>query len=337
MKEYVIDRMYKASAGVANAVLVTLAIGLLFETFGNFLGWEAFLTIGGIAKVLLAPAIGAGVAYQLGGNTLVIYSAMICSTVGGGAMQLTESGMVMVTGQPVSALIAALVATYVGKRVTGKTKLDLMAIPLAATLTGGIVGVGAAAVATPLLTAMSAEMTSSVQGSPLVASMVISLAWSVLLMTPASSAALAIALQMDPVSSAAALIGCTAQFAGFTAMSLRQNDFGGFLAQSLVTPKVQFPNLVKNPRLVIPSFVAAIVCAPIATMMFNFEASYELAGLGMNSLIAPLSILSTQGWTGLMIFLLMGVIVPIIISLSLYYVIKRLGWVKPNALHVEVQ
>lgn len=337
MKEYVIDRMYKASAGVANAVLVTLAIGLLFETFGNFLGWGAFLTIGGIAKVLLAPAIGAGVAYQLGGNTLVIYSALICSTVGGGAMQLTESGMVMVTGQPVSALIAALVATYVGKRVTGKTKLDLMAIPLAATLAGGITGVAAAAVATPLLTAMSAEITSSVQGSPVLASMVIALAWSVLLMTPASSAALAIALQMDPVSSAAALIGCTAQFAGFTAMSLRQNDLGGFLAQSLVTPKVQFPNLVKNPRLVIPTFVSSIICAPIATILFQFEASYELAGLGMNSLIAPLSLLSTQGWTGLSIFLLMGVVVPICISLTLYTFIKRLGWVKPNALHVEVQ
>lgn len=68
-------------------------------------------------------------------------------------------------------------------------------------------------------------------------------------MSPASSAAIAIALQLDPVSSAAALIGCTAQFAGFTAMSYKQNDLGANIAQSFLTPKVQLPNLVKNPFL----------------------------------------------------------------------------------------
>ncbi len=66
MKDYMISRMYKASAGIANAVLVTLGIGLLFESFGNILGFGALVTIGEVTKVLLAPAIGAGIAYQLG-------------------------------------------------------------------------------------------------------------------------------------------------------------------------------------------------------------------------------------------------------------------------------
>lgn len=70
--------------------------------------------------------------------------------------------------------------------------------------------------------------------------MVIALAWSVLLMTPASSAALAIALQMDPISSAAALIGCTAQFVGFTLMSWKQNDAGALIAKALLHPKYNF-------------------------------------------------------------------------------------------------
>lgn len=42
------------------------------------------------------------------------------------------------------------------------------------------------------------------------------------LMTQASSAALAVAVMLDPVSSGAALIGTTAQFVGFTIMSFRQ-------------------------------------------------------------------------------------------------------------------
>ncbi|MFJ6412774.1 hypothetical protein CHI12_05615 [Terribacillus saccharophilus] len=339
MKEYFIERMYKASQGMANAVLVTLGIGLLMETFGEFLNWPTLIAVGTVAKALLAPALGAGIAVQLGGNTLVVFSAMISATIGGAAMTVGDDGLLtsMVSGQPISAVLAAVVATFVGKRVAGKTPLDMMAIPFAAVLVGGIAGAGLAAVTTPLLTWMSGQITNSVTGSPLLASIVISLVWSILLMTPASSAALAIALQLDPVSSAAALIGCTAQFVGFTFMSIRQNDLGGFLAQFVITPKVQFPNLIKNPALVIPPFVAAVVCAPIATVLLGFTTSYELAGLGLNSFIAPLNILASQGWEAFLIYLVTGVIMPLIISLGLYHVMKSIGWAKVGDLRMEIQ
>jgi len=336
-KKYFLERMYKASAGMSNAVLVTLGIGILLESLGKAFDWGFLVQIGSVAKVLLAPAFGAGIAYQLGGNTLVIFSAMVCSTIGGNALHATDAGMVLVTGQPISAVLAAVVATFVGKRINGKTILDMVAIPAAAILVGGIAGIGLAAVTTPMLEWISGQITSSVQGSPLVAPMVISLVWSILLMTPASSAALAIALQMDPISSAAALIGCTVQFAGFTAMSIRQNDLGGFLAQSIITPKVQFPNLVKNPLLIIPPFVAAVICAPIATLGFGFTSTYELAGLGLNSLIAPISILATQGLSNFVIYIVIGVVIPIAITLSIYYLIVRVGWAKNGDLAMKVQ
>lgn len=338
MKEYFITRMYKASAGIANAVLVTLGIGLLCQTFGKFVGWDSFIMIGAVAKSLLAPAIGAGIAYQLGGNTLIIYSAMVTSTVGGNAAHVLANGSVaLVSGQPISAVLTALVTIWVGKRLVGRTKLDMMAIPVAAIFVGGIVGVGLAAVTTPFLQWISKEITTSVHGSPLIASMVIALVWSIFLMSPASSAALAIALQLDPVSSAAALIGCTVQFVGFTIMSLRENDLGGFLAQFVVTPKVQFPNLVKNPLLVIPPFVAAVVSAPIATLGFHFQVSYELAGLGLNSFIAPLNILATQGMYGFMVYVTTGILIPAAITIGLHYLIKSIGWAKAGDLRMEVQ
>lgn len=336
--EYVIDRMYKASGGIANAVLVTLGIGLLFESFGKYFGWETFLLIGGAAKVLLAPAMGAGIAYQLGGNSLVIFSSMVCASVGGAAISINPEGaMTIVTGQPLSAVVAALIATYIGKRLVGKTKLDMMAVPMSAILVGGVAGAGLAAVTTPLLNSISSQITAAVQGSPLVGSMVIALIFSILLMTPASSAALAIALQLDPVSSAAALIGCTVQFVGFTAMSRKENDLGGFLAQAIVTPKVQFPNLIKNPRLVIPPFVAAVVCAPIATMIFEFQVPYELGGMGLSSLIAPISILTNQGLNVFLIYVAIGMVLPIIITLVLHQALKTVGWTKTGDLHMKVQ
>lgn len=41
-KDYVIDRAYKASAGVANAVLVTLGLGLCLKRLGNSSAGTAF-------------------------------------------------------------------------------------------------------------------------------------------------------------------------------------------------------------------------------------------------------------------------------------------------------
>ncbi|MGM9924423.1 MAG: PTS transporter subunit IIC [Bacillus sp. (in: firmicutes)] len=336
-KEKFIEALYRASTGIANAVLVTLGIGLLFESLGGYLSWEPLLAVGGAAKVLLAPALGVGIAYQLGGNSLVIFSAMASAAVGGAAITRTAEGaFTIVTGQPISAVLAAIIATYVGLKLTGKTKLDIMAIPFAAVLVGGVSGVGLAAVTTPLLNEMSRQITQAVQGSPLIGSMVIALVWSILLMTPASSAALAIALQLDPVSSAAALIGCTVQFVGFTVMSYKDNDMGGILAQSIVTPKVQFPNLIKNPLYVIPPFAAAVICAPIATMMFNFQVSYELGGMGLSSLIAPISVWTTQGLSVFMIYVGVGMVLPAIITLVLHRALKMMGKTKAGDLHLEV-
>ncbi|MGX7328484.1 PTS transporter subunit IIC [Enterococcus bulliens] len=352
-KEIVKDHVYKVSAGISNAVLVTLGIGLLFETIGKFTGITEITQIGTLAKLLLAPAFGAGIAYQLGTNTLVVFSSMIASTVGANSVFFTQGtiesititghavaqaagGGIFTTGQPISAVLAGLIAALVGKWLTGKTPLDMILVPFGSLLVGGVSGVLLAYITTPLLLELSQMIASTVNYSPVFGSMAVALAWSILLMTPASSAALAIALQLDPVSSAAALIGCTCQFVGFTVMSFQENKIGANIAQGLITPKVQFANLTLHPQMVIPPFVAAIICAPIATVGFQFQTSFELAGLGLNSLIAPLNLWATDP-RSFVIYLIVGILLPAIITYGLYFVMVRMGSAKRGYLKIEVQ
>ncbi|WP_283679720.1 PTS sugar transporter subunit IIC [Lentilactobacillus sp. Marseille-Q4993] len=348
VKEYV----YLVSAGVSNAVLVMLGIGLLTQAIANFVHWPQLHQVGAIAQWLLAPAFGAAVASQLKTNTLVLFSSMISATVGANAVYFTQSAVhantatgnqmaeaassgIFTTGQPISAVAAGLVAALVGKYLTGKTPLDMMLVPLAATLVGSIVGLGLASVTTPALNWLSAFIAQSMQVNPLIGSVVISLAWSLFLMTPASSAALAVAIMLDPLSSGAALIGTTAQFVGFTIISWRQNDLGANIAQGIITPKVQFPNLLANPRLAIPTFTAAAIAAPIATLFFNFKVSYTLGGLGLNSLIAPITLASTD-LNMLVAYIVMGIVVPAIISIVVYRLLLALHWVTNQQLHLEI-
>ncbi len=312
---------YRIFAAVANAILVVLGGGLLTQTIGNLTGIHVLTLIGGEAQALLAPAIGVAVASQMNTTGQVTAAAA-------GAPVLT-------TGQPVSAVLAAIIAVLVGKYLTGKTPLDMVLVPFGALAVGIGFGLVVAAVVTPALLAVSAYIAHSMQVSPVLGSMVISVVWALFLMTPASSAALAVALMLDPISSAAALIGTTAQFVGFTAMSFRQNNLGANIAQGLVTPKVQFPNLLINPYLLVPTVVSAAVCAPIATVLFDFRSTSTLGGLGLNSLIAPIAYLS-RGWAQFSTYMVFGVVVPAVLSIALYLVLKRAGFIGEKQLHLEL-
>jgi len=90
-----------------------------------------------------------------------------------------------------------------------------------------------------------------------------------------------------------------------------------------------------NPRLAIPPMVAAIVSAPIATIMFNFSTSYKLAGLGLNSLIAPITLASTN-MTSFLVYLLTGVVIPAVITVVLYRVLLAAKWVESQQLQLEI-
>ncbi|MCD7132802.1 PTS transporter subunit IIC [Limosilactobacillus balticus] len=343
---------YRIFAAVANAILVVLGGGLLTQTIGNLTGLHVLSLIGGEAQVLLAPAIGVAVASQMNTNTLVTFASMVVATVGANGVHFTNEAVrgvtatgqvalssigapVFTTGQPVSAVLAAVVTVLVGKYLTGKTPLDMVLVPFGALAVGIGVGLVVAAVVTPSLLAVSAYIAHTMQVSPVLGSMVISVVWALFLMTPASSAALAVALMLDPVSSAAALIGTTAQFVGFTAMSFRQNNLGANIAQGLVTPKVQFPNLLINPYLLVPTVVSAAVCAPLATVMFGLRSTPTLGGLGLNSLIVPIAYLS-RGWTQFSTYMLFGIVFPAVLSVALYLVLKRAGLIGENQLHLEL-
>lgn len=343
---------YNVSAAVANAILVTLGVGLLLQSMANIFHIAVLAKVGLIAQDLLAPAIGMAVASQLRVNTLVMASAMIASTVGANAVHFTTSATngvtatgaaatqavgtaTFATGQPVSAVAAALVAVLVGKYLTNKTPLDMILVPFAATVMGAVVaGLAFAYVTTPFLVSVSNFIAQSMQQNAVLGSICVAVAWGAFVLTPASSAALAIALMLDPMSSAAALVGTTAQFVGFFVMSYRQNNAGANVAQLIVTPKVQFPNLLVNPWLVVPPMVAAMVSAPLAVAAFGFKSTYTLGGLGLNSLIAPLAYLANM--PQFCLYMVFGVVLPAAVTLVVYGFMKRLGMVAASQLHLEV-
>lgn len=346
------DSVYLVFNGVSNAILVCLGVGLLLGAIANFVHWTALAQIGLICQYLMAPAIGAAVASQLKTNTLVLFSSMIAATVGANNVFFTSAvtnavtatghvlpqpagSAVFMIGQPVSALGGAVVATMIGKYLTGKTPLDMFLVPFSATGIGSIAALAFATVTTPALVWLSGVIAKSMVVNPFLGSFVIAVVWSIFLMTPASSAALAIAVMLDPLSSGAALLGTTAQFVSYTVMSYRVNKPGANIAQGLITPKVQFGNITKNPYIAIPGMISSAIIGPIGTLVFHFSVSYKLAGLGLNSLIAPITIAS-QRIPELITYLVLGVVVPAVISVVLVKVLKATHKIKDEDMRIDL-
>lgn len=355
-EESIRDIVYNTSAAVSNAILVTLGMGLLLQTIAGFIQWEPMVQMGEITKVMLPAAFGAAVASQMKTNTMVMFSAMAASTVGANAIFFSNTAVqgitatgyagtqaagsaIITTGQPISAVMAAIIAVLFGKWLSGKTPLDMIIVPAATTIVGTVSGYYLAMVTTPALVAVGQFIASSVALNPIFGTAIVAMIFGAMTMTPASAAALAIAIGAtgvtSPQAAGAILIGTTAVFVGFPAMSFHENKIGATIAQGIVTPKIQFPNLTKNPALIIPPMIGAAIAAPIATLVFNVTAPFAMAGIGFNSFIVPLALAGSNP-VAFAAYMGVGVIVPVVVSFVGYHIMRKMGWVKPNQLHLEM-
>jgi uncharacterized protein len=335
MKEYVMPRVFKASTGIAQGIFVTLGIGLLIKNIGANFEIDALVQIGTIATSLMAPAVGAGVALMLGANALVIFSAMIAAAVGAGALTMTEAGVLIKAGEPIGALLTATIATFVGKRISGKTPLDMMVIPLGTILAAGMAGLWLSTVIAPILTTVGGVIKASTAGNPLLSSIILAMVWGLFLISPASSVALAMALDLSGIAGGAALAGCAAHFIGFSIISWKENQLGGVLAQGVCTPKVQLPNITKNPYILVPTLIASAIVGPISALIFKIEAGKEIAGMGLSSFVAPLQLLTAYD-LGFIVpaMLITYILVPATISYGIYNLLKKFGKIKENDLRL---
>ncbi|CAK8054001.1 Membrane regulatory protein PfoR [Eupransor demetentiae] len=350
------EMVYNTLAAVSNAVLVTLGMGLLLQTMATFIHWGPMAQFGAITKVMLPAAFGATIASQMKSNTMVLVSAMAASTVGANAVFFSSAGMaattatgftgmqaagstIITTGQPISAVLAGVVAVLFGNWISGKTPLDMVLVPASTVLVGTISGYYLAIFTTPILEGMGKGIVATVNFSPVFGTAIVAVAFAILLVTPSSSAALAIAIGAtgitSPIAAGAMVIGTTAMYAGFPAMSFHENKIGAVIAQGLVTPKIQFPNIVKNPIIIVPPLVAAAVTAPISTIIFHLTVPYAMAGIGLNSLIVPLALLA-QNPMICVVYVIAGVVVSFAISFVMYWAFRKAGWIKPGDMHLEL-
>ena len=127
--------------GMAWGLFATLMIGLILTQIGGFIPGKIgnlILVIGKIASGLTGAGIGIGVATKFKSGTYVTASAAICGMIGAFATKIiagqvyTETGGILFAGpgEPLGAFIAAIIGIEIGNMINGKTKIDIIIVPL---------------------------------------------------------------------------------------------------------------------------------------------------------------------------------------------------------------
>lgn len=350
-----------AFGGMANGLFCTLIAGTIIcqlaRIFGNGQSGSEILNlcyrflngIGTFAKISMGAGIGVGIAYSLKSSKM----ALACSVAVGifaanaptfigyvtGETQLSASVLIG-TGNPITCYLAVVVATEFGTYVTGKTKLDILIVPLVSLLAGGSI---AAIFGTPvewLMGKIGAGINAATELQPFLMGLVISLVMGLLLTLPTSSAAIGVSIGLSGIAAGAGVAGCCAHMIGFAVASFRENKFSGLIAQGLGTSMLQIPNL-KKPQILLPAVVSSLVVGPISTCLFKLQATSVGAGMGTAGLVGVIDMIGASAGVVPTLNIVFGVILvcfvlPAAISLLVSEVLRKVGWIKPGDMKIEL-
>lgn len=356
----------QAFSGMAQGLFVTLIAGTIIKQIGKLIlqtGTDAGILvgntlniIGSIASILMGAGIGAGIAKYLKSSNLVILSCAVAGIIGAFSIPFIEGSWISLStmtlslkspGNPIGAYVCALIAAEIGNLVSGKTKVDILVVPLTVIIIAAL----STFVAWPFikfvdLIAKGIEI--STLATPFLMGIIIAAAMGLLLTLPTSSAAIWIAIASTAPSSEAMLIaggaacvGCCAHMVGFAVSSFKENKWGGLVAQGLGTSMLQIPNLMKNPKILIPQIVSSIVVGPLATTVFKLKCNASGGGMGTSGLVGIFGMIEAssgtipvwQMWVGI---LLLAIILPAIISLFTSELLRKVNWIKKDDMKLEL-
>lgn len=337
--------------GMAWGLFSTLIIGLIIEQIGKLVGdnqiGNMLILIGKVCSILTGAGIGVGVATKYKSSPFVTLSAAAAGLIGAYASKILAgsvfvNGSIVLTGpgEPLGAFLASFVGITFGNLVSGKTKVDIIAVPLVTILLGGAVGLLVGPTISSLMTALGNLINWSVEKQPFIMGILVSVIMGMILTLPISSAALAIILNLSGLAAGAATVGCSANMIGFAVASYKENKVSGLLSQGIGTSMLQVPNIMKKPVIWLPAIIASAILGPLSTMVFKMTNNASGAGMGTSGLVGQFMTWQTMSGienhvTLLIKIVLLHFILPGLIAYLVSYVLRKKGIIKDGDMKLE--
>lgn len=319
----------KVLNGMAQGLFSSLIIGLIIKQVGIYLDSTMLIQIGQIAQYMMGPAIGVGVALSVGAPPLAVFASAVVGSIGAGTFVFEASLLSkVIIGEPVGALLASLVGSEIGKRIAGKTKVDIILIPLFVIVSGALTGLFLSPVVASFMNAIGALINHLTTLYPIPMGIMVSVVVGMVLTLPISSAAICISLGISGLAAGAATVGCCAQMIGFACSGYKENKIGGLISQGLGTSMIQMPNIIKNWRIWVPPTLTAGILGPFATTIFQMQNNASGSGMGTSGLVGQINTIAVMGVESWWKIALLHFLLPAILSLVISQAMRKKGWIK---------
>lgn len=365
-----------AFSGMAMGLFCTLIAGTILGTIGGWINqinggnlagyW--IINISKLAKMLMGAGIGVGMALKLKVKSpLVTFSSAVAGLVGAFALSNTGNFTIFTRemsiilnenvspiGNPIGAYVVALMAIEIASLYAGKTKLDIILVPLGVML----ITMVAIFVAWPFVKlvyyigVLIEKIILLSEVAKYLMAILVSVAMGILLTMPTSSAAIWVAIVgalANPdgtapyallVAGGAAVAGCSAHMVGFAVASFRENKWSGLISQGLGTSMLQIPNIMKKPQIMIPAIVSSAIVGPIA-VAFELLCDATGGGMGTSGLVGVIQTISVsldngvEAWkVGLGVALCLFII-PAGVSLLVSELMRKKNWIKYGDMQLD--
>lgn len=347
-KEIFIDGL----SGMASGLFATLIIGTIIVQIGALIPGsigQYLVMMGKVASALTGAGIGVGVAQRLKSSPLVVVSAATAGMVSAFASKII-GGTVLVDGvihfagpgEPLGAFIGAIVAVYMGRLVSGRTKVDILVTPFACIVSGSAVGLLIGPSISAFMVWLGSLINWGTEQAPFLMGITVSVLMGIILTLPISSAALGIILGLNGIAAGAATVGCCANMVGFAVASYRENKMNGLLAQGLGTSMLQIGNIVKKPIIWLPAILTSAILGPVSTLVLKMTNNATGSGMGTAGLVGQINTYQDMVSGGadpaivLIKIAVLHFILPAVLSFAISEWMRKKGMIQKGDMKLEV-
>lgn len=352
-KRYFID----AFTGMSQGLFCTLIAGTILGQIASWCGTNAFATvlnyIASIAKTMMGVGIGVGMAHKLGAKPLVIFTAAVVGFIGAWSGSLVDAltkGTAFTLslgapGNPIGSYVAVLFALEIVKLYAGKTKIDIVLVPLSMMILcfGGIFLAWPFIKLIDLLAQLIVLAISAGVAFKIIVGIFVSVVMGILLTMPTSSAAIWVAIATSAtavanpepfgIAGGAAVAGCAAHMVGFAVASFRENGWGGLISQGIGTSMLQIPNIMKKPVIMLPEIIASVFAGLVAVLI-DLRCNATGGGMGTSGLVGVFGTIDASMAVGLETYkLVLGIalclfVIPAVVSFAVSEILRKTNVIK---------
>ncbi|MDO5302205.1 MAG: PTS sugar transporter subunit IIC [Tissierellia bacterium] len=257
--------------------------------------FEQLLLVVGLSQLAVPALIGALVAREFQLDPIETAVLTMVTFMASGSVQLAEGGFqIGGIGDLVNTIFIAALSVLVLLKLRGKFgNLNMVLLPLLVVIVMGAFGLFTLPYVSQLTAAIGVVVEKITTLQPLIMSVLLAMIFAILIISPFSTVAVALAINLSGLGSGAANLGICATTAVLVVGSSKVNSTGITIAGLLGSPKMFMKNWIAHPQLNLPILLTAAI-AGVGAYIFNIQGTPQSAGFGFSGLVGPINAVSAM-------------------------------------------